>query len=74
VNPAPTCSNALTVRGTTKPIPTNAHSGSTDSTRNGTRRNTPKSVTTGSNRFALQKVTSRKYDFEKPQNPFSKHL
>jgi len=31
-----------------------------------------KSVTIGSNQFALWKATRRKYDFEEPQNPFSK--
>jgi len=74
VNPALTHSNALTVRGTTKLIPTNVHSGDTISTGNSTRRNTLKSVITGSNQFALRKATSRKYDFEKPQNSFSKRL
>ena len=68
----PTCSNVPTVRRIIKPILTNAHSGGIASTENGTRRNTLKSVTTGSNQFTLQKVTSRKYDFEEPQNPFSK--
>ena len=74
MNSALTRLNTLTVRGTTKPIPTNTHSGDTISTGNGTRRNTLKSVTTGSNQFALRKATNRKYDFEKPQNSFSKCL
>jgi len=74
VNHAPTCSNIPTVGGIIKPILTNAHSGGTASTENGTRQNTLKSMTTGSNQFALRKATSRKYDFEESQNPFSECL
>jgi len=60
-----TRSNALIVGEITKPTPTYAHSGGIDSTENGTKRNMPKSMKTGSNRFALWKATSSKYDFEK---------
>ena len=73
VNHAPTCSNVPTVGEIIKPILTNAHSGGIASTENGTRWNTLKYMTTGSNQFALQKASSRKYDFEESQNPFSKH-
>jgi len=72
VNRAPTHSNVLTVKGIIKPILTNAHSGGIASTENGIRRNTLKSVTTGSNQFALRKATSRKYNFEELQNLISK--
>jgi len=74
MNHAPTHSNALIVGVITKPTPTSAHSGGINSIKNGTKRNTPRSMTTESNRFALWKVASRKYDFEKPQNPFAKCL
>ena len=74
VNYALTCSNALIVGAITKPTPTSAHSGGINSTENGTKRNTLRSVTIGSNRLALWRVASRKYDFEKPQNPFAKRL
>jgi len=74
VNHALTHSNALIVGAITKPTPTSAHSGGINLTENGTKRNTLRSVTTGSNRFALWRAASRKYDFEKPQNPFAKHL
>ena len=73
-NHASTHSNALIVRAITKPTPTSTHSGDIDSTENGTKRNTLRSMTTGSNWFALLRVVSRKYDFEKPQNPFTKCL
>ena len=73
-NHALTCSNALIVRAITKPTPTSAHSGGINSIENSTKRNMPRSVTTGSNQFALWRVVSRKCDFEKPQNPFAKHL
>ena len=68
-----TLSNAPTVRKTTKPIQINTHSGGTASTENGISRNTPKSITTGSNQSALWRATKRKYDFEKPQSPFPKY-
>jgi len=61
-----THSNALIVGAITKPTPTYAHSGGIDSTENGTKRNMLRSVKTESNQFALWKVTSSKYDFEKP--------
>ena len=60
-----TRSNALIVGEITKPTPTYTYSGGINSTENGTKRNTPRSVKTGSNRFALWKATSSKYDFEK---------
>jgi len=66
VNHAPTHSNALIVGANTKPTPTSTYSGGINSTENGTKRNTPRSMTTGSIRFAFWKVASRKYDFEKP--------
>ena len=69
-----TCSNALIAGVITKPTPTSAYSGGINSTENGTKRNTPRSVKTGSNWFALWRATSSKYDFEKPQYPFTKHL
>jgi len=72
-NRAPIHSNVPTVGGIIKLILTNAHSGGIASTENSTRQNMLKSVTIGSNQFALWKATRRKYDFEEPQNPFSKH-
>ena len=72
VNHAPIRSNALIVRAIIKPTPTSVHSGGINSTENGTKRNMPKSVKTGSHWFVLWRVASRKYDFEKPQNPFAK--
>ena len=69
-----TCPNALIVGAITKLTPTNAHSGGINSTENGTKRNTPRSVKTRSNRFALWRVTSSKYDFEKPQYSFAECL
>ena len=48
-NYAPTHSNTLIVRVITKPTPTSTHSRDINSTENGTKRNTPRSVTTGSN-------------------------
>ena len=73
-NHAPTYSNALIVGANTKPTPTSAHSGGINSIENGTKRNTLRSMTTESIQFALWRVASRKYDFEKPQNPFAKRL
>ena len=61
-----THSNTLIVRAITKPTPTYAHSEGIYLTENGTKRNTPRSVKIESNWFALWKVTSSKYDFEKP--------
>jgi len=72
-NHAPTHSNALIVGAITKPTPTSAHSGGIDSTENGTKRNMLRFMTIRSNQFALLRVASRKYDFEKLQNPFTKH-
>jgi len=66
VNCAPTHSIVLTVEEIIKLILTNAYSGGITSIENGTRRNTLKSMTTGSNQFALWKATSRKCDFEEP--------
>jgi len=73
-NHAPIRSNVPTVGGIIKPILTNVHSGGITSTENGTRQNMLKSATTGSNQFALWKAIRIKYDFEEPQNPFSKCL
>jgi len=74
MNHAPTRSNALIVGAITKLTPTSAHSEGTNSTENGTKRNTLRSMTTGLNQFALWRVASRKYNFEKSQNSFAKHL
>ena len=52
-NYAHTLSSALIIRGTTKPTPTNAPSGDTNSTENGNKRNMLRSVKTGSSQFAL---------------------
>ena len=73
-NHALTRSNALIVGAITKLTPTSAHFRGINSIENGTKRNMPRSMTTGSNQFALWRVASRKCDFEKPQNPFAKHL
>ena len=69
-----TRSNALIVGAITKPTPTYAHSGGIDSTENDTKRNTTRSVKIGSNWLALWRATSSKYNFEKPQYPFTKCL
>ena len=69
-----TRSNALIVEAITKLTPTSAHSGGIDSTENDTKRNTTRSVKIGSNWLALWRATSSKYNFEKPQYPFTKCL
>ena len=69
-----TRSNALIVEAITKLTPTSAHSGGIDSTENDTKRNTTRSVKIGSNWLALWRATSSKYNFEKPQYPFTKYL
>ena len=65
-------SDALIVGAITKPTLTSAHSRGIDSTENSTKRSVLRSMKTGSNRFALWRATSSKYDFEKPQYSFTK--
>ena len=56
-------SSILIVGVITKLTPTSAHSGNIDSTGSSTKRNILRSVKTKSNRFALWRATSSKYDF-----------
>ena len=56
-------SSVLITGAITKLTPTSAYSGDIDSTGSSTKRNTLRSMKTGSNRFALWRVTSSKYDF-----------
>ena len=71
-NHAHTLSNALIAGRTTKLTPTNVHSGDTNSTENGNKRNMLRSMKTESSQFALQRAANRKYNSEKPQDFFTK--
>ena len=55
-------SSVLIAGAITKLTPTSAHSGDIDSTGSGTKINMLRSMKTGSNRFALWRATSSKYD------------
>ena len=69
-----THSNVPIAEATTKPTPSSAHSGNTGSTESGNKRNTSRSVKTGSIQFDPWKETSNKHDSEQAQHHFSKCL
>ena len=66
--------HAPIVRGTIKLTPINVSSGGTASIESGSKRSMLRSMKTGSNQFALWKVTRNNYDPMKPQDIFSKCL
>ena len=72
-NHAHTCSSVQTVGETTKPTQISVHSGGIDSTENGSRRNTPRSMKTGSSQFALWGVVKFNNDFAKCLKKFTHH-
>ena len=73
-NHAHTCSSVQTVGETTKLTQISVRSGGIDSIENGSRKNTPRSMKTGSSQFALWGVVKFNNDFAKPQNIFAKCL
>ena len=69
-----TCSSAQTVGRTTKLTQTNIPFGGTNSIESGSKRNTPRSVKTGSSQFVLWRATNTNNDSTKPQNILTKCL
>jgi len=66
-------SSVWTVVATTKPTPTCVHSGGTDLTGSGTKRDTLRSMSTDPNLFILKWTAPLPYNYQKPQVFFAKH-
>ena len=67
-------SSVWTAMVTTKPTPTCVRSGGTDLTGSGTKRDTLRSVSTDPNLFILKWTAPLPYDYQKPQDFFTKRL